>query len=189
MHVARSSFFERIRVPLGFVVAFLYLFAGHPRLWTILLSLVLVLPGLALRAYSAGYIRKNTELTQIGPYAHTRNPLYLGSLLIVLGFGLAAGSWSMAALLTAVFLAIYLPTISSEEQYLRAHFPAFDAYAARVPRLLPRLSAAATPGDPGQFSRERYLHHHEYNAFMGAAAIYLALALKLWYAWYRHDVW
>lgn len=186
---SRSSTIQRIRVPLGFLVAIAYLFFGHPRLWTILASLALVLPGLALRAWSAGYIRKNSELTQTGPYAHTRNPLYLGSLLIVLGFGLAAGSWSMAALLLAVFLLTYLPTITAEEEYLRVKFPAFDTYAARVPRLLPSLSAAGPAGAPQPFSREQYLHHREYNAAIGAALIYLALGLKLWIAWYKHDVW
>ncbi len=189
MPAARSSLIERIRVPLGFLVAIIYLFAGHPRLWTLLVSFVLVVPGLALRAFAAGYVRKNAELTQNGPYAYTRNPLYLGSLLMVMGFGLAAGSWSMFALLTVVFLAIYLPTITAEEQYLRATFPAFEAYAARVPRLLPRLSAAAPGGAPGQFSRERYLHHREYNALIGAAVLYLVLAVKLWIAWHRHDLW
>ena len=186
---SRTSLIQRIRVPLGFLVAVAYLFFGHPRLWTILASLLLVLPGLALRAYAAGYIRKNAELTQTGPYAYTRNPLYLGSLLIVLGFGLAAGSWSMAALLTAVFLLIYLPTITAEEQYLRATFPAFDSYAARVPRLLPRLSGAAGPAVAQDFSREQYRHHREYNASIGAVAVYLALAIKLYIAYSRNDVW
>ena len=186
---SRSHLIQRIRVPLGFIVAFAYLFFGHPRLWTILASLLLVLPGVALRAWSAGYIRKNSELTQTGPYALTRNPLYLGSLLITLSFGLASGSIYIAALLLIVFLAIYLPTITAEEQYLRAHFPAFDAYAARVPRLLPTLSAAAAPGAPQAFSREQYLHHREYNALMGALAIYAALGIKLWIAYQKHDVW
>ena len=186
---ARTTRIQRLRVPLGFVVAFIYLVGGRPRLWTVLVSLLLVLPGLALRAYASGYIRKNAELTQTGPYAHTRNPLYLGSLLIVLGFGLAAGSWSMSALLTAVFFAIYLPTITAEERYLRTHFPAFDAYAARVPRLLPRLASSRPLAAPAAFSRQQYLHHHEYNSLIGAAALYLALAVKLWIAWYRHDVW
>lgn len=185
---SRSTFIQRIRVPLGFLVAILYLIGGHPRLWTVLASLALVLPGLALRAWSAGYIRKNAELTQTGPYAYTRNPLYLGSLLIVLGFGLASGSWTMAALLTATFLLIYLPTITAEEQYLRANFTGFDDYAARVPRLLPRLSgSAAASAQP--FSAAQYNHHREYNALIGAVAIYLALAVKLGIASYRHDVW
>ncbi len=185
---SRSHLIQRIRVPLGFIVAFAYLFFGHPRLWTILASLLLVAPGVALRAWSAGYIRKNQELTQTGPYAMTRNPLYLGSLLITLGFGLASGSLYIAAFLLVAFLAIYLPTITAEELYLRANFSAFDAYATRVPRLLPSFSGASSAG-PQSFSREQYLHHREYNALIGALAIYAALGLKLWIAYNKNDVW
>jgi hypothetical protein len=77
------------------------------------------------------------------------------------------------------FLAIYLPTIRSEEAYLREHFAGFDEYAESVPRLLPRLTAAKSDVPPGRFSRERYLHHREYNALMGSAAIYATLIAKL----------
>ncbi len=169
---------KRIRVPMGFVVAAVFLGFARPTILTLLLSLLLVAPGLWLRAYAAGYVRKNAELTTSGPYAYTRNPLYLGSLSITLGFGLAAGSWWLAALLAGLFAAIYLPTILSEEQYLRAHFAGFDEYASNVPRLLPRLTAAPAMGGAGEFSRELYVHHREYNALMGAGSIYLSLVLK-----------
>jgi hypothetical protein len=170
---------KRIRVPMGFVVAGLYLYLARPSAHTLLLSGPFVLGGLWLRGYAAGYVRKNAELTTSGPYAYTRNPLYLGSLLITLGFGAASGSFWLVALLLALFAAIYIPTILGEEEYLRAHFAHFGVYKARVPRLLPRLRAAPRMGGAGAFSRERYLHHREYNALMGAAAIYAVLGLKL----------
>ena len=172
---------RRIRVPMGFLVAALYLGLAHPTLRSLLLSLILVVPGVWLRAYASGYVRKNTELATTGPYAHTRNPLYLGSLLIAFGFAAASSSWIIFILLTALFAAIYIPTISGEEQFLRAHFPTFNAYAAQVPRLIPRLTPAPTQSDRGAFSRALYLQHREYNALMGSAAIYLALALRLWF--------
>ena len=143
------------------------------------LSLLLVLPGLWLRGYAAGYVKKNAELTRTGPYAYTRNPLYLGSMGIAFGFALASASWVIFVALAVLFLAIYLPTIRSEEAFLREHFAGFDEYAAQVPRLLPRLTAAKTGLPPGMFSGERYLHHREYNALMGAIAIYGALAARL----------
>lgn len=146
-----------------------------------LLSVLLVAPGLWLRGYAAGYVKKNAELTRTGPYAYTRNPLYLGSMLIAFGFAAASGNWIIFVVLTALFLAIYLPTIRSEEAYLREHFAGFDDYASQVPRLLPRLTAAKSGLPPGRFSRERYLHHREYNALMGAIAIYAALAARLLY--------
>jgi protein-S-isoprenylcysteine O-methyltransferase Ste14 len=171
---------RRIRVPLGFVLAAVFLVFALPTVQTLAWSLPLVLGGLWLRGYAAGYVKKNAELTRTGPYAYTRNPLYLGSMGIAFGFAVAAGRWPLGVLLVALLLAIYLPTILSEEAFLRAHVPGFDAYAARVPRLLPRLTAARfsdAGSSAGHFARERYLHHREYNALIGAAAIYLAFGL------------
>jgi len=177
-----ERFARRARVPLGFVVAGVFLVFARPTLRTLLWSLALVVPGVWLRAYAAGYVKKNAELTRTGPYAHTRNPLYLGSMAIAFGFAVAAGRWLLGLLLVVMFLAIYIPTILSEETFLRATFPGFSDYARRVPRLLPRPTPARfadAAGDVGRFSKERYLHHREYNALVGAAAIYAALTLRM----------
>lgn len=180
---------RRIRVPLGFVVAALYLFEltrRAPALTPVLWSFVLVLPGLWLRGYASGYVKKNRELTQTGPYAYTRNPLYLGSILIAAGFTLALQSWIVGLALVVMFVVIYVPVIASEERFLRATFPDFGAYCRRVPRLIPRLTAAKstsaldTPQTeviPGNFSFELYLRHREYNSAIGAALLYLSLLL------------
>ena len=172
---------RRIRVPLGFITAALYLFAlwrRAPLPAAVTWSLALVLPGLWLRAYAAGYVKKNRELTQTGPYAYTRNPLYLGSMLLAAGFALALLSWPVALVLAIGFIAIYVPVIASEERFLRATFPEFEAYCRRVPRLVPRLTAARDPGSDsgaGRFSWMLYLHHREYNAAIGTALLYLSL--------------
>ena len=170
---------RRIRVPLGFLAAALYLFElwqRAPRPAAVAWSLALVLPGLWLRGYAAGYVKKNRELTQTGPYAHTRNPLYLGSMLIAFGFALALLSWPVAVLLAAGFLVIYVPVIASEERFLRSTFPDFQDYCRRVPRLLPRLTPGRSPHvAPGGFSFRLYLRHREYNAAIGAALLYLGL--------------
>lgn len=175
---------RRIRVPLGFVFAGVFLWLARPTWQTMLASLLLVAPGVWLRAYAAGYVRKNRELTRTGPYAHTRNPLYLGSMMIAFGFAVAAASWVILVALALLFLAIYLPTIRSEESYLREHFAGFDEYAAKVPLLLPRLTPAAFPAHQnasgGRFSAVQWRHHREYNALMGAGAIYAALAVRLY---------
>jgi protein-S-isoprenylcysteine O-methyltransferase Ste14 len=172
---------RRIRVPLGFVTAALYLF----ELWrrptvpaAVAWSLGLVLPGLWLRGYAAGYVKKNAELTQTGPYAYTRNPLYLGSILIAAGFAVALLSWPVAVVLAAGFAIIYVPVIAGEERFLRSTFSDFEDYCKRVPRLIPRLTAAPNPGSEGAggtFSFSLYLQHREYNAGVGAALLYLCL--------------
>ena len=170
---------RRIRVPLGFVFAAVFLWLARPTAYSMLWSVLLVVPGVWLRAYASGYVRKNAELTMTGPYAHTRNPLYLGSMLIAFGFAAASGSWIILITLAALFAAIYIPTITSEEQYLRGQFAGFDAYAANVPRLFPRFTPASATGERGSFSKTLYLQHREYNCGMGAIAIYTALALRL----------
>jgi hypothetical protein len=152
-------------------------------------SLALVLPGLWLRAYASGYVKKNRELTVTGPYAHTRNPLYLGSTLMAAGFAVALLSWPVALVLAVGFAVIYIPVIASEERFLRATFPGFEKYCKRVPRIIPRLFPAKQPADgqlnadskgfakqdSGGFSFELYLRHREYNAAIGAALLYLSL--------------
>jgi protein-S-isoprenylcysteine O-methyltransferase Ste14 len=173
---------RRIRVPLGFIFAAVFLWLARPE-WTSLgYSLLLVLPGLALRAYASGYVKKNRELATTGPYAYTRNPLYLGSLMIALGFAVASrNAWILLGI-AILFFAIYLPVIRSEETFLRGEFAGFDAYCARVPRLFPRLTpgTAGVKGEGG-FSPGLYRRHREYNALMGAAALYAALLLRLYF--------
>jgi hypothetical protein len=168
---------------MGFVSAAVFLGLARPSWRTLAASLLLVAPGLWLRAYASGYVRKDAELTVAGPYARTRNPLYLGSMLIAFGFAVAAASWVILLALAGLFAAIYIPTIQSEETYLRGRFAGFDAYASEVPRLLPRLSAArggaAARGEAGEFSGALYRKHREYNSLIGAGAIYLVLALRL----------
>jgi protein-S-isoprenylcysteine O-methyltransferase Ste14 len=169
---------RRIRVPLGFAFAVFFLWRAQPTPPFLAASLALVVPGLWLRGYASGYVRKNAELTVTGPYAHTRNPLYLGSVLIAFGFALAARSIWIAVALVALFMAIYLPVIRSEEQYLRSAFPDFDGYAARVPRLFPRLTTVTGSSAPASFSGTLYRKHREYNALIGSAGLYAALILK-----------
>ena len=171
---------RRVRVPLGFAFAVLFLWLAKPSWLFVAVSPALVVPGLLLRGYASGYVKKNAELTVTGPYAHTRNPLYLGSILIAFGFALAARSLWIAMILAVLFAVIYIPVIRSEEEYLRSVFPEFDAYAAMVPRLLPRIVATGGSGAAkGVFSGALYRKHREYNALLGAAGMYAALILKL----------
>jgi protein-S-isoprenylcysteine O-methyltransferase Ste14 len=175
---------------MGFVFAAVFLWLARPDWRTLAASVLLVGPGVWLRGYASGYVKKNAELATTGPYAHTRNPLYLGSMLIAFGFAVGAGgSWVsfgvIAGSLAGLFAAIYVPTILGEEAYLREHFAEFEAYARAVPRLLPRWSAARfaaewADGEGGGFSAVLYRKHREYNCAFGAAAIYAALVLLMY---------
>jgi len=175
-----SRIAQRIRVPLGFVFAAGYIWLAQPTWLSIGIGCLIAAPGVWLRAIAAGHVRKNAELTTSGPYAYTRNPLYLGSIIIALGFAAASRNLWVAVGITVLFFAIYLPVIRSEEKYLRNVFPGFDEYAHQVPRLFPRMPAANGSG-AAEFSRELYRKHREYNALVGSVAMMLALALKLIY--------
>lgn len=167
---------RRIRVPLGFLFAIFYFYLAHPTWTSIAAGLALAAPGVVIRALASGHVQKNEQLTTSGPYAYTRNPLYLGSFIIALGFAVASRSPWIAAVLVLLFLAIYLPVIRSEEDFLRQRFNEFEDYARNVPRLFPRLR----PGDSsGAFSWTLYRKHREYNAVLGTLGMMAALVVKL----------
>jgi hypothetical protein len=135
--------------------------------------------GLLIRALASGHVRKNEALATTGPYAHTRNPLYLGSLLMGFGFAVAARSWWVVVVLVGMFFSIYVPVIRGEETFLREKFPEFEEYAKRVPRMVPRFTAARYGDDGGEFSIELYLKHREWNALLGSVLLAGALILKM----------
>jgi protein-S-isoprenylcysteine O-methyltransferase Ste14 len=168
---------RRIRVPLGFAFTVLYLWLATPTAASMLIGSALVIPGLAIRGLASGHVQKNEQLTTTGPYAYTRNPLYLGSLILAVGFAITARNWWIGAGLILIFLAIYLPVIRGEEIFLGEQFREFAEYARQVPRLLPRLSPFK--GGRGTFSWDLYWKHREYNAVLGAAAMMAALTAKL----------
>ena len=172
-----SAIARRVRVPLGFVFAVLYFWLAKPTVESILIGAALVIPGLVVRAVASGQLQKNEQLATGGLYAYTRNPLYLGSLILAVGFALASRSWWIVGGIVLLFFAIYLPVIRAEEVFLRQRFPQFGDYARQVPRLFPRVSASNK--NSGAFSWDLYWKHREYNAALGAAAMLAALAAKM----------
>src|SRR6204780_3358119 len=114
-----SQIARRIRVPLGFLFAVLYFWLAQPLWRWLAVAAIVVAPGLLIRALASGHVRKNEALATSGPYAYTRNPLYLGSLLMGVGFAVAARSWWVGVVLVVMFFVIYLPVIRGEEKFLR----------------------------------------------------------------------
>ena len=81
------------------------------------------------------------DLVTGGLYAHTRNPMYIGNVLILVGLAVASNSWLCVAVLIPAYLFVCVAIVAAEERYLRERFGAdFDAYCRDVPRWLPRLS-------------------------------------------------
>jgi protein-S-isoprenylcysteine O-methyltransferase Ste14 len=168
---------RRIRVPLGFAFAAFYIWRARPN-WTCFIAgtFVAVL-GIVIRALASGHVEKNRELAITGPYAYVRNPLYLGSIVIGIGFAIAARDIWVVAALIIFFALIYVPVIRGEENFLRNQFPEYDDYTRRVPSLLPHTFWFTEL--TADFSRELYFQHREYNSLLGAAAISAVLIAKI----------
>jgi protein-S-isoprenylcysteine O-methyltransferase Ste14 len=146
--------------------------------------------GLAIRGAAAGHLRKYERLATTGPYARTRNPLYLGSFFLAAGAVLAARSWWVAALVAGYLAAFYPAVMRREEADLRERYgAAFDRYAQRVPRLFPRLwpqrhePSAEAHLEPDGFSWAQWRRNREYGAAIGFALTLAALALRMLLPW------
>lgn len=173
---AYADFVARLRVPCGFLLVAAFAWFSHPDAGSLAYGLPVAAIGLALRGWAAGHLAKNQALATGGPYAYTRNPLYLGTLLVAAGLTIASRSAGLGALFAGVFLGIYLPVIQLEQQHLATLFPDYAAYAARVPALLPRLTASR---EPRPFRWSLYVKNREYQAGAGFLA---GLLLLLWKA-------
>jgi protein-S-isoprenylcysteine O-methyltransferase Ste14 len=177
-----GTWIQRWRVPLGFLCALLFILFARPRPITLVAGAPLSFVGLLLRAWGSGHLRKNDALATSGPYAYTRNPLYLGSFIMGLGFTIASGRWWLGVLFVALFLGIYLPVMRVESATLAQLFgESFREYAEGVPVFLPRL----TPYRRGQarmsFDQSLYLRYREYRAALGLVIAWGFLVFKCYY--------
>jgi len=181
--VSAAAFFSRWRVRLGYPLAIVVLAVARPTPRSILAGALVGVVGLLVRALAAGHLHKQEMLTRSGPYAYTRNPLYLGSAILTLGAGVATYSWISAVILCGYFALFYSIVMRREEGELRAQFgAAFDEYAKAVPLFLPRPTAAvgsASGATPGSFSFAQYKKNREYRAVIGFLLL-LVILLVIW---------
>ena len=162
------------------VLPFLWFSASTPRLLAI--GGVLAALGLLVRTLSAGYIHKDDTLTTTGPYAHTRNPLYVGSFLLGLGVTIAGGNWLFVAIFLVFFTTIYAASIRDEAAFLAERYgDAYADYARNVPLFVPRPTPYRSAGvdTPPAFSSAQWRKNREYEALLGTAAAFAALAARM----------
>src|SRR5215467_1757708 len=176
---------QRVRVPLGFILAPLMLIVAHPNRASMALGAGVAALGLALRAWASGHLRKNDELAVSGPYAYTRNPLYLGTLVLGIGISICTGVAWFVALFGILYLLVYVPVMIAEARTMRELFPNdYEGYSSHVPMFLP--FGAKWRGDPSagrhtlvrSFDVSLYLKHREYRAAAGTLAVLLILLAK-----------
>jgi protein-S-isoprenylcysteine O-methyltransferase Ste14 len=178
-----GTWIQRWRVPLGFACGAIFILLAHPTPRALLAGGCVSLLGLAIRAWAAGHIRKNDRLATSGPYAHTRNPLYLGSFLLGLGFTIASGRWVLALLFAALFLGIYFPVMRVEATHMAELFgPEYDAYKRIVPLFLPRFTKFRQGGSTvARFDANLYLRYREYRAALGLVVAWGLLLIKSYF--------
>jgi protein-S-isoprenylcysteine O-methyltransferase Ste14 len=177
-----GAFFARWRVRLSYPFAILVLWFARPTPRSILLAAPIGLLGLFLRAQAAGHLHKQEVLTVTGPYAYTRNPLYLGSAILTVAVAVATRSWISAAILVIYFALFYSIVMRREEAELRQHHGAgFEEYARAVPLFIPRLTRAKLSfAGAGSFSFGQYKKNHEHQAAIGFLLL-LAVLLFIWW--------
>jgi protein-S-isoprenylcysteine O-methyltransferase Ste14 len=174
----KTNFWIRWRVRVGYPVGIAAFVFAKPQLKWMICGVGIALLGLLLRGYAAGHLRKHQQLATSGPYAFTRNPLYLGSVLLAAGFSVASHSW-ISALLLGAYLAIFYPAVIRREQFeLEQHYgAAFVEYAARVPAFWPRWTPAMRSTE--RFSWPLYRKNREYEALIGLGVAMAILGLIL----------
>ena len=169
----------------------LYLLGGlalvwmEPTVWGFLLGATLVLLGALLRSWGAGHLVKNDHLTTTGPYAHVRHPLYLGTLLIGMGFSIIVGGWVALGLLALLFPWFFLDYFPRKEKVEGARLEelygeAYTSYREQVPALWPRLKPWV-PGEIGSWgwSGQRYSGNNELGTVLALAAGIGVFALRV----------
>lgn len=175
---------RRLRLKAVWLIVIPFFWFAAPSWPLLALGLGLAVFGLWIRGWSAGTIHKDEEVTTTGPYAFTRNPLYLGSFFIGLGVSLAGGHWVWPALFLAFYAAVYSRTMAGEARHLAELFPGvYGEYAEHVPGFLPRLTPwrrelAASGGDGG-FRWAQYRRNREWEASLGVVAAFTVLAAKV----------
>jgi len=171
---------RQIRLRAVWLIVIPFFWLATPSATTMTVGVALALLGLVIRGWSAGTIHKDRELTVSGPYAHTRNPLYLGSFFIGLGVSIAGGHWVWPLVFLLFYATVYTRTMAGETRHLRELFPErYDEYAASVPAFLPRVTPYRPAGaTTAGFRWAQYRRNKEWEAALGALAAFAVLAAK-----------
>jgi protein-S-isoprenylcysteine O-methyltransferase Ste14 len=138
---------------------------------------LLVCLGLALRSWAVGVLRKDRELTTTGPYRLIRNPLYVGSFLMMFGFCALLGDPKSIWFILGPVLLVYIVKVRQEERVLAALFPAeWAAYARRTPRFFPFILSSNLSAD---WRASQWMRSREYQAL--GATLFALVAIQVWH--------
>jgi protein-S-isoprenylcysteine O-methyltransferase Ste14 len=171
---------SRLRVPLGYAAFALVVILARPRPWSMAAGIALAVLGEAIRIWASGHIEKTERLATGGPYAHTRNPLYVGSALMALGVATASASPFVLVAVAVYFGALYPTVIREESAFLARRFPEeYAAWARDVPVFIPRRSPAGPRSSA--FRWERVAKNREWRTAAALPVVVAVLAARAWW--------
>ncbi len=167
----------RVRVGTLSLIPVLVLAKPTPKSFSIGLAVCFL--GIAWRTWAAGHLRKEKELAISGPYQYTRNPLYLGNLLIGSGVVLGAHSWWVLVIFVLYFMIFYPAVIQREKARMKELFPEkYAAYRKFVPLFFPRFKSSSR-SDSTSFSWACYKTNREYRALSAASIFWVIMLAKM----------
>jgi hypothetical protein len=163
-----------ILYPIGLYLAIFTYPDGHSLRW----GVPVLLAGVLVRLWSNGYAIKMGKLTTSGPYAFVRNPLYVGTSLIILGFAVILKILLPGVIFFAAIILVYRRTIMSEEKMLADKFgEAYLDYKRSVPALFPTISPYMK-GEKWLFSWQRLWESREHKVCLWMSIIVIGFHLK-----------
>jgi len=168
----------RLRVPVGLWGVIIILILAKPTLTSMLIGVIFSIFGFSLRAWAAGHLEKEKNLTTSGPYQYTRHPLYLGNFILGLSLCIGANSlWGWIVFF--VYFSIFYPALIIEETYkLKKLFPEkYKEYEKNVPCLFPNFKKVKEKNSE-KFRFSLYKKNREHRAILGGFIIWLILLLK-----------
>ena len=168
---------QRIRVPTGTLLGVVFLLLMHPSRRSLVIGGVVACLGALMRLWAAGYIDKGKALAMDGPYAMTRNPLYLGSFFMALGVILAGQVYWLLLPFGLFFLGMYYPVMKREElELLQGYGEEFVEYAGRVSMFFPSFGKASAQST--SFLWSRVVRNREHRTLLGLALTEIFLIVK-----------
>jgi len=171
-----SNFAERYRVKISVLIAVIIIIIAKPDKWATIAGFVVSIIGNLLRVWASGYIKKEREIAKSGPYSLTRNPLYLGNLIIGAGFCLASWQIISIPIFFLYFLLFYIPTIKNEEERMKELFKNdYIEYQKSVPVFFPKLRRVE---NREEFSFKNVLENKEWRAILSTLLFFLAILLR-----------
>jgi protein-S-isoprenylcysteine O-methyltransferase Ste14 len=136
-HEASRQWFAVLFVPL-------VSYFGQPARELLVAGSIVAIIGALIRLWASGHVKKNKVLATDGPYAYARHPLYVGNILILLGFSIASNLWWAYVLMLFLLLFYYPPAISYEDAKLNKLFgEQWQNWSRNIHALVPSLSNKA----------------------------------------------